>query len=68
MWQCPTKQNQISEHGVSPLAFVQVRQLGAWKVHPYNSNAKCVFLSKFYPFGTILKHIVKFVVMMFVLV
>ena len=40
MWWCPSKQNQISKHGVFPLVFVWVREQGAWKLQPYNSIAK----------------------------
>ena len=33
----PTKQNLISVHSMFQSVCVQVRQQGAWKLHPYNS-------------------------------
>ena len=33
-------QNQISEHGMFPFVYVQVRQWAAWKVHLCNSIAE----------------------------
>ena len=38
-WWYPTKKNNISVHSVFLLVYVWVRQWGAWKLHPYNSNA-----------------------------
>ena len=46
---CPTKQSQISEHGVFPLVYVWVRQWGAWTLHPYNSIAKMHVLIQILP-------------------
>ena len=40
MWHCPTKQNQISKHGMFPLVHVRMRQWGAWELCPYNSIAQ----------------------------
>ena len=34
-WQCPKKQNHISEHGMFPSIYVCMRQWGAWKLRPY---------------------------------
>ena len=65
-WQYPTKQNLISVHSVFPSVYVQVRQWGAWKLHPYNSSAKkSVFYHKVCPFGSIwnMLHTQNFVVM-----
>ena len=60
----------ISEHGMFPLVYVQVRQQAGWKLHPYNSIAPiCIF-----PFIKILliwpsleKVVTNLAVMMFVL-
>ena len=66
-WQYPTKQNLISVHSVFPSVYVWVRQWGAWKLHPYNSNAKkSVFYHKVCSFSSIwnMLHTQNFVVMM----
>ena len=34
----------ISEHGMFPSVYVWVRELEAWKLHPYNSIALYMFL------------------------
>ena len=45
----PTKQILISVHGVFPSVYVWVRQRGAWKLHPYNSDAKIHIFIHFLP-------------------
>ena len=35
---------KISVHGLFPMVYVQVRQWGAWKLHPYNSSTQILIL------------------------
>ena len=65
--QYPTKQNLISVHSVFSSFYVWVSQQGAWKLHPYNSDAeKSVFYQKSLPIWSIwnVLHTQNFVVMM----
>ena len=60
----PYKQYLISVHSVFPSVYTWVRQWGAWKLLPYNSNAKkiCVLSQSLPQFG--IWHTQNFVVMM----
>ena len=40
----PETEPWISVHSVFPSVYVQVRQQGAWKLHPYNSVTQKLFL------------------------
>ena len=44
MTKVPEIEIWISEHSVFPSVYVQVKQQGAWKLHPYKSNAQMLFL------------------------
>ena len=64
--------NQISENGMFPSVYVWVRQLGALKLHPYNSIAQiCILFMKFVPiwhsFGKIYNFEVMIVVMVLII-
>ena len=39
----PEIEISISEHSVFPSVFILVSQWGAWKLHPYNSDAQKLF-------------------------
>ena len=61
----PYEQIFISVHSVFSLVYVQVRQWGAQKLHPYNSNAqKLIYYHVICPFGSVWNKIHNLAVMM----
>ena len=61
----PYKQILISVHSMFPLVYIWVRQWGAWKLHPYNSDAqKFIYYHVICLFGSFWNKIHNLAVMM----